>query len=58
MRAPTEEDRKRGLWTNYKDYYHVDLEVGIVWHDDAPKEALESYRLFKETYCNSDPNGK
>lgn len=47
MRAPTEKDRKKNLWAYYSDYYHFDdsKNPAIVWHDDAPKEALESYEL-------------
>ena len=51
MRAPTLEDRKKNLWAKYTDFYHFDYskKPAIVWHDDAPKEALESYEFYLKT---------
>lgn len=51
MTAPTSDDKKRLLWVDFEDFYHFDLNKtpAIVWHDDAPKEALESYEFYLKT---------
>lgn len=43
MRAPSSLDMYRQKWMDYEAYFDADPIKGIVWHEDAPKEALESY---------------
>lgn len=47
MSAPTPELLWRTAWMDYEDYFDVDYENDcIVWHDDAPQEALDSYYYY------------
>lgn len=49
MSAPTEFQLKRIAWMNFESFFDADPITGIKWHDDAPAEALESYRLYKNS---------
>lgn len=45
--APTAERLARVAWMDYEKFFDADPDAGIIWHDDAPEEALASYELWR-----------
>lgn len=45
--APTAKQEARTMWMDYDEFFDADPITGIMWHDDAPEEALESFELWQ-----------
>lgn len=49
MSAPTALQLKRTYWMDFDEYMDIDYENGtLALKEDAPKDVIESYRLFME----------